>query len=289
MKKTGLLAVAATMFMATACTSSTKAPKPEFDNQVDTLTYALGKAQAKSLKEYMKRGLNVDSAYTKEFIQGVMAGINGQSASDKAFNQGVQIGQRFANMPEGVKSQLFHNDSTINVKSNNIYGGLIEGLQDEAGVMTVEEAVTYVEKRIKEMREEESLKKFGKNKEEGEKFLAENKTKKGIHVTPSGLQYQIIKKGRGEKPTDKARVEVKYKGTLIDGTVFDDSTKHGGTSTFGVDQVVKGWTEALKMMPVGSKWKLFIPQELAYGSRNQGKIKPFSTLIFELELIKIKK
>lgn len=288
MKKTGLLAVAATMLLATACTS-TKAPKPEFSTQVDTLTYALGKSQAKSLKEYMKRGLNVDSTYTKDFIKGVVAGINGQSGAEKAYTQGLQIGQRFAGMPDGVKSQLFHNDSTVEVKKQNIYGGLIEGLNDSKGVMTVEEAVAYAESHIKAMRETETLKKFAGNKVAGEKFLAENKTKKGVEVTPSGLQYKIIKKGKGATPTDDSRVVVKYKGTLIDGTVFDDSSKHGGTSTFGVTQVVKGWTEALKMMPVGSKWEIYLPQELAYGTRDQGKIKPYSALIFELELIKIEK
>ena len=124
----------------------------------------------------------------------------------------------------------------------------------------------------------------------GEKFLAENKTKEGVVTTPSGLQYKIITKGTGEIPADSSKVKVNYKGTLIDGTEFDSSYKRKEPATFRANQVIKGWTEALTMMPVGSKWELYIPQELAYGARETGgQIKPFSTLIFEVELVGIEK
>ena len=122
------------------------------------------------------------------------------------------------------------------------------------------------------------------------KFLAENKTKEGVVTTPSGLQYKIITKGTGEIPADSSKVKVNYKGTLIDGTEFDSSYKRKEPATFRANQVIKGWTEALTMMPVGSKWELYIPQELAYGARETGgQIKPFSTLIFEVELVGIEK
>ena len=128
------------------------------------------------------------------------------------------------------------------------------------------------------------------NKAAGEKFLAENKTKEGVVTTESGLQYKIIKAGKGEIPTNTSTVKVNYKGTLIDGTEFDSSYKRNEPASFRADQVIKGWTEALTMMPVGSKWELYIPQELAYGSRDTGgQIKPFSTLIFEVELLGIEK
>ena len=133
-------------------------------------------------------------------------------------------------------------------------------------------------------------KKYADNKAAGEKFLAENKTKEGVVTTPSGLQYKIITKGTGEIPADSSKVKVNYKGTLIDGTEFDSPYKRKEPATFRANQVIKGWTEALTMMPVGSKWELYIPQELAYGARETGgPIKPFSTLIFEVELVGIEK
>ncbi len=132
---------------------------------------------------------------------------------------------------------------------------------------------------------------FNDNKVAGEKFLEENKTKEGVKVTESGLQYIVLKEGTGEKPTAASRVKVHYHGTLIDGTVFDSSVDRGEPTQFGVGQVIKGWTEGLQLMPIGSKYKFFIPQDLAYGAfpRPGGAIKPFSALIFEVELLEIVK
>lgn len=129
-----------------------------------------------------------------------------------------------------------------------------------------------------------------KAKKEGEKFLEENKKRKGVVTLPSGLQYEILKQGSGPKPTATDKVKTHYHGTLIDGTVFDSSVERNDPATFGVNQVIKGWTEALQLMPVGSKWKLFIPYNLAYGERGAGgKIGPYSALIFEVELLSIEK
>jgi len=125
-------------------------------------------------------------------------------------------------------------------------------------------------------------------KKDGENFLAANGKKEGITTTASGLQYEIIKKGDGEKPTAADTVVTKYKGTLVSGKQFDNSEDHGGTAEFPVGQVIKGWTEALQLMPVGSKWRLFIPPGLAYGDRAPPQIGPNQVLIFELELISIK-
>jgi FKBP-type peptidyl-prolyl cis-trans isomerase FklB len=131
---------------------------------------------------------------------------------------------------------------------------------------------------------------FGENKAAGEKFLAENAKKEGVVTTESGLQYKIIKAGKGEIPTKESTVKVHYKGTLIDGTEFDSSYSRKEPAKFGVTNVIKGWTEALQLMPVGSKWELYIPQELAYGERQSGShIKPFSALVFEVELLEIEK
>ncbi len=127
-------------------------------------------------------------------------------------------------------------------------------------------------------------------KAEGEKFLQENKKNKKVKVTPSGLQYEILKEGKGEKPTETSQVKVHYHGTTIDGKVFDSSVDRGEPIVFGLNQVIKGWTEGVQLMPIGSKFKFYIPQELAYGENAPSPaIKPYSTLIFEVELLGIEK
>jgi len=143
-----------------------------------------------------------------------------------------------------------------------------------------------LEKRKKQAAERKAA--GEKNLMEGEAFLAENKTKEGVMTTDSGLQYQVLKKGDGEKPIATDKVTVHYRGTLLDGTEFDSSYERGKPATFRVNGVIAGWTEALQLMPVGSKYKLFIPSKLGYGERGAGsKIGPNSTLIFEVELLEI--
>jgi len=144
---------------------------------------------------------------------------------------------------------------------------------------------------FKKKQERELEEKHGEYRKENEKFLADNKTKEGVNTTPSGLQYVVLKEGNGsgESPKKTSKVKVHYHGTLIDGTVFDSSVDRGEPTEFGVGQVIKGWTEGLQLMKPGSKYKFFIPQELAYGPQQRGqKIKPFSALIFEVELLEIK-
>ena len=152
--------------------------------------------------------------------------------------------------------------------------------------ITEEEANELIQRYFQEVSEKESQ----VNLEAGNAFLQENKAREGVKTTESGLQYEIITEGTGEIPKDTDRVRVHYHGTLIDGTVFDSSVDRGEPATFGVNQVIKGWTEALQLMPVGSKWKVYIPAELAYGERAAGNdIGPNSTLIFEVELLEIVK
>ncbi|WP_341904642.1 FKBP-type peptidyl-prolyl cis-trans isomerase [Fluviicola taffensis] len=148
-----------------------------------------------------------------------------------------------------------------------------------------EQANEIIQNYIQEM----TTSKFEVYKQEGEKFLAENGKKEGVTTTASGLQYEVIESGSGEKPKSTDTVNVHYHGTLIDGTVFDSSVTRGIPATFGVHQVIKGWTEALQLMPVGSKYRLYIPEDLAYGAHPHpgGAIKPFMTLIFDVELLGI--
>ena len=148
------------------------------------------------------------------------------------------------------------------------------------------------QEKMKEQQEAQAKKaeaEFGEYKKEGEKFLADNKTKDGVKTTASGLQYVVLKEGNGDAPTATSRVKVHYHGTLTDGTVFDSSVDRGEPTEFGVNQVIKGWTEGLQLMKPGAKFKFFIPQDLAYGAQQRGaKIKPFSALVFEVELLEVK-
>ncbi|WP_370407917.1 FKBP-type peptidyl-prolyl cis-trans isomerase [Tenacibaculum dicentrarchi] len=149
------------------------------------------------------------------------------------------------------------------------------------------------EEKMKEQQEAQTKKamtEFGDYKKEVEKFLAQNKTKPGVKTTATGLQYVVLKQGKGDAPKVSSRVKVHYHGTLTDGTVFDSSVDRGEPTEFGVGQVIKGWTEGLQLMNPGAKYKFFIPQDLGYGAtpRPGGKIKPFATLIFEVELLEVK-
>jgi len=158
--------------------------------------------------------------------------------------------------------------------------------------MTDQEMQTLLTAAAQEIRKKQASQQAEKGaaaQKEGEAFLAANKTKEGVVTLPSGLQYKILKAGTGEKPTLGDTVVCNYKGTLINGTEFDASEKHGGPVTFPVKGVIAGWTEALQLMPVGSKWQLFVPSNLAYGAQGPGDIGPNATLIFEVELVSIQK
>jgi FKBP-type peptidyl-prolyl cis-trans isomerase FklB len=170
--------------------------------------------------------------------------------------------------------------------------GLKDAMSGSKTLMTEEEARAALMQFQNEVRAQqaEKAKQAGEvNKKEGEAFLAANKTKPGVVVLPSGLQYKILTEGKGPKPTTSDSVVCNYRGTLVNGTEFDSSYKRGQPATFPVTGVIKGWTEALQLMPVGSKWQLFVPSELAYGDRGTpgGEIGPNSTLIFEVELLSI--
>lgn len=171
---------------------------------------------------------------------------------------------------------------------DDLIAGFIQAIKGDSSAMkmTPQAAQAYVQTYFMEA----SARDAKKTKEEGEKFLDENKSKKDVITTESGLQYQVVTEGTGEKPTAEDKVKVHYTGTLLDGTVFDSSVERGEPAEFGVGQVIKGWTEVLQLMPVGSKYIVWIPSDLAYGERGAGgDIKPNSTLKFEIELLEIVK
>ncbi len=182
--------------------------------------------------------------------------------------------------------------NSVDVDVDLFIKGLKDALANSKTLLTETEARAALTELQNEMRKKamEAMKVAGdKNKKEGEEFLAGNKSKEGVVTLDSGLQYKILQAGNGKKPTADDTVICNYKGTLIDGTEFDSSYKRNQPATFPVKGVIKGWTEALQLMPVGSKWQLFIPSSLAYGERGAGgAIGPNATLIFEVELLSIK-
>ena len=279
------LAVAAMM----SCNGNS--PKASLKTDVDTLSYAIGMAQTQNLMDYLSRAKGVDTTYIAEFLQGVNDGAN--SADDKkkaAYLAGVEIGQQIANnRVTGLNYQLFGEDTTQTVSLNNILAGFVSGVLGKDGKMTVQEADSTANALFESIKAKAQEKQYGANKVAGEKFLAENAKKEGVQKLPCGVQYKVLKAGNGATPSDTSTVVVNYEGRLIDGTVFDASARHGDEpASFQVGRVIKGWQEALKAMPAGSEWEIYIPQHLAYGANQSGQIPPFSTLIFKVELVEVK-
>ena len=287
MKKITLIAAVAAAACMASCTA--QAPKANLKSELDSLSYMKGVTMTQGLEQYAMGQLGVDSAHIADFVKGIVAGMAMSSDKDNAYMAGVQIGQQVSNqMFQGISQQIFGNDS-VTLDKNNFLAGFIASVKSNYSEELMNEATAYANIHEEAIKTKAMEEKYADNKAAGEKFLEENKTKEGVQTTESGLQYKVIKEGKGAIPTETSTVKVNYKGTLIDGTEFDSSYKRNAPATFKANQVIKGWTEALTMMPVGSKWELYIPQELAYGSRNAGQIKPFSTLIFEVELIEVEK
>jgi FKBP-type peptidyl-prolyl cis-trans isomerase FklB len=285
MKKVTFLAAIAALSGLASCTA--QSPKANLTDELDSLSYSIGMANSQGLKEYLVGRMDVDTTYINEFIKGLNEATSKESKKDIAYFAGIQIGQQLNMMTKGINQELFQGDSTKTINKDNFIAGFIAGTLEKGGLMTVEEAQGYTERAMEEIKTKALEEKFGENKAAGEKFLAENKKKEGVQTLPSGLQYKVITEGKGAIPTATSKVKVNYKGTLIDGTEFDSSYSRNEPATLRVNQVIPGWTEALQLMPVGSKWELYIPQEIAYGSREAGKIQPFSALVFEVELVSI--
>ena len=251
----------------------------------DSLSYATGFAVTNGLMPYVQQQLGVDTAYMADFIQGfneAVAGMNDKR--QKARIVGMQIAEQVTNrMLANVQREL--TDAPDSIVTSLFYRGFTDVLTNDTTIFTMASA----EKLQQEKMQVNKKAKAKKLRKAGRDFLAENGKKPGIITTPSGLQYEVLKQGDGAVPQTTDKVKVHYEGRLIDGTVFDSSIKRGEPAVFGLNQVIKGWTEGLSLMPVGSKWRLYIPQELGYGDRQAGQIPPYSALIFDVELLGIEK
>ena len=280
------LAIAVASFVASCGNSGSN--KPNLKNDVDTLSYAIGLAQTQGLKQYLVQ-MDVDTTYMDAFIKGLREGANaGDDKKKAAYYMGIQIGQQISNrMVNGINHELFGDDSTKTISMKNFLAGFIQGVKEKKGLMTVEQASQVAQMKMMAIKSKHMEEEYGPLKKKGEEWMAANAKKAGVKTLPSGVQYKVIKEGNGAMPKDTSLVTVNYEGRLIDGTVFDSSYKRGQAVDLRANQVIKGWTEALVHMPAGSVWEVYIPQELAYGDREQGQIKPYSPLVFKIELIKV--
>ena len=300
MKKIMILALAlvagASLYPASA--ASKKKDKKQTETPVveavklvtssDSVSYAAGMTVTNGLIPFLVGQQGVDTTYMADFIKGFKEVVmSGTDPKMKAYVAGMEIANQVRDrmLPSMVKD---FTDSPDSIISDLVYRGFMDALQKDTTyfTQTTAEAFFGEKQRADQAAKEEKL--YGPNRRAGEEFLAENAKKEGVVTLHSGLQYKVLVKGEGEVPKKTDKVQVHYEGRLVDGTVFDASNKHGDKPMeFRPDQVIKGCTEALTMMPVGSKWQLYIPYNLAYGNRDSGTIKPYSALIFDVELVGI--
>ncbi len=300
MKKTFVIALAALVagasFNATLADKKKKkakaqptveAPAPVvLASGSDSLSYVAGWSMTGGLLDFVKQQYHVDTAYMADFVRGFKEAVTAtndprevalragrQIAGQVRNSMLVRIKQDFTNTPDSIIEEV-------------LFRGFTDALTNDTTVMKPQQA----EELMRQKQQYNQRAKTERLTKAGRDFLAENAKKEGVITTPSGLQYQVLRQGDGQVPQKTDKVRVHYEGRLIDGTIFDASSKHGTEpASFRPDQVIRGWTEALTMMPVGSKWRLFIPQELGYGERQAGNIPPYSTLIFDVELVNIEK
>ena len=257
------IAIAVAAF--TSCGNGT--PKANLKDEVDTLSYAIGMAQSDGLKQYLSERMGIDTAYIDDFIKGLNEGATaGDDKKKAAYYAGIQIGQQLGGqMLQGINYEVFGNDSTKSISLKNLLAGFVAGVTEKDQKMTLLQARATTDQKIQEIKAKEMLKQFGAWKKQNEQWMANNSKADGVVTLPSGVQYKVI----------------------IEGKVFD-SNNNG--AEFRCNQVIKGWTEALTKMPTGSKWEVYIPAALAYGERQQGDvIRPYSALIFTIELLEVKK
>jgi FKBP-type peptidyl-prolyl cis-trans isomerase FklB len=255
----------------------TKVKAVVLNSMIDSVNYAFGYLNGNEIAQYV---LLMDSTgeMHKEFFANINKGLASNVKNPQLNHMGEQIGKSIKDQ----EAQGLIGEPSLATDFELIKQGFINGLLGYEEQMTGEVAGEYIQSTMNTI-------KYGNTKEEGEKFLAENALREGVITTASGLQYEVIKMGKGKKPVATDKVKVHYHGTLTNGIVFDSSVDRNEPITFGLTQVIAGWTEALQLMPVGSKFKLYIPHQLGYGSQQAGSIPPYSTLIFEVELLGIEK
>ena len=248
----------------------------------DTFSYAQGLLQGRMLTPYLQRQFNVDTAYVADVVRGMNAQLNeAERQRAIAYAAGLQLAAMNEKFVPAINQMATGKEDTIYADVKEFTRGVSDALLRNPAAMTPAEVDSIMKRQERHMAEDFRVK--------SELFMQTNGHLNGVKTTASGLQYRILTEGKGAVATDTSSVEVHYEGKLIDGTVFDSSYKRNKPATFRPTDVIKGWTEALKMMPEGSVWEIYVPWQLAYGERGaQGRIPPYSALIFKIELLKVK-
>ena len=292
MKK--LMSIAVLSFAALCIVSffscSSQVPKASLKTAVDSVSYAQGVFYASQQFEQIFAQLELEESNRADYVKGFQEGfqINVKDKKSAAYLMGklwgYQMGTSFVPY---FNSQLFGEDSSESMSMSDFLSGYLTCIKDEKALQIGrDEAQMYSMMAIENIRKEANEKKYGSLKSENQEWLVNNKSQEGVFVLPSGLQYKVIKEGKGPKPEATDRVRVAYEGTTIDGNVFDSNE----SAQFPLNGVIPGWTEGLQLMSVGAKYMLYVPYELAYGESGGGDaIPPFATLIFEVELLEILK
>ena len=292
MKTLKTLAIMATAALTFSACGNSSAPRADLKTDIDSMSYAIGLLQSQYVRQAIQQGQVIDTTYIDDFVKGINEGVNaGDDKKKAAYIMGLQVGQQLSTqLVKGVNQQVFGDDSTKTISLKNLLAGFITGATGKTGLMTPEIANQVAQSKMEQIKSATMTKQYGANKVAGEKWLPVNKKKPGVVTLPSGLQYKVIKEGKGAIPADTTTVKVQYEGRTIDGKVFESSYKNGnGPVSMVPAQMIPGWTQALTRMPEGSIWEVYIPQQLAYKERQAGNIKPFSTLIFKIELVKVGK
>ena len=286
MRKLSIVAVMAIVIAASM--SCSKSYKADIKTDIDTISYAIGQVNGSQLNMYLaQQGL--DSAQINDYIKGFNEGA--KAAGDKkkmAYYMGLAQGVQ---MTTGINNNIFGKDSDKKLSRQNLVAGFVAGVKNDTTVFVPEKIMPKIDEMAGRLHKESIEKEYKGNKEEGQKFLAEKAKDKDVKKLANGVMYKVIKEGNGPVPNDSTanKVKINYEGKTIDGNVFDSSYERKEPAEMLISQVVPGFAEALRNMPVGSTWEVYIPSEQAYGEREAGQIKPFSTLIFKIELLDIVK
>ena len=286
MKRVSIFLLIVAMLNTASCTSFTR--KLELKTDVDSLSYFYGLSRSDGIMGYLTMQAGVDTAYMSAFYKGFKDGMKNYSPKDIAYVEGLRLAQLInIQWINGLNNEIFMGDSIQSVNRKAMLTGFYQGVK-HADNLIIMQAQSYSQIKMEVIKDNYKKIKFAEAIATGEKFLIENKNKTGVITTETGLQYKILIAGVGDTPDERSIVKLNYRGALIDGAEFDSSYKNGAPASFYTTQVIRGWTEALMLMPVGSKWELYIPYDLAYGSAGlPPEIPPYSTLIIEVELVGI--
>ena len=284
---TAVLSFAA-LFIVSFFSCNSQVPKADLKTIVDSVSYAQGVLSAQQIEQVFMQ-LNLDESNKADFIKGFLEGFKIDPKDKKA--NAIAVGRFFgfqgSQLIPNFSAYLFGEDSTRTVSKENYLSGYLAAVMNDTTILiNRDEAQMYSMMAMENIRSESNEKRFAGAIKENQEWLENNKSNEGVVVLPSGLQYKVIKEGSGAKPVASDKVKVNYRGTRINGEEFDSNT----SVEFTVGGVISGWTEGLQLMSVGSKYMFYIPSDLAYKEQGMGeKIPPYSTLIFEVELLEIVK